>query len=194
MYYVIKYSGPFGYIKPWTAVRDGETYSQQFLTPSIIKGIELKLFPELLREPLSMGEVQKIRRYKLTYDKLDVQQEQTRAKEFKRTTTKTGIVKINTSILKRGIMINPVLKLAFSYGEDAERAIHQHICLVRNEDILISDSNMKEIKEEDFNLLDGFELRFEKTEQSFLVGFNRFNNAEPMYGWLDIVGKPIRNG
>ncbi len=24
--YVIKYSGPFGFIKPWTAVRDSETY------------------------------------------------------------------------------------------------------------------------------------------------------------------------
>ena len=41
-YYVVKYAGPFGFIKPWTAVRDasgGETYSQQFLTPSIIEGI-----------------------------------------------------------------------------------------------------------------------------------------------------------
>ena len=41
-----KYAGPFGFIKPWTAVRDasgGETYSQQFLTPSIIEGIRQKL-------------------------------------------------------------------------------------------------------------------------------------------------------
>ena len=27
MYYTVKYSGPFGFIKPWTAVRDGETFS-----------------------------------------------------------------------------------------------------------------------------------------------------------------------
>ena len=46
--YVIKYVGPFGFIKPWTAVRDSETFSQQFLTPSILEGIEKKLFPELL--------------------------------------------------------------------------------------------------------------------------------------------------
>ena len=193
MYYIIKYSGPFGYIKPWTAVRDGETYSQQFLTPSIVRGIELKLFPELLKETLQTGEIQKIKRYKLTYGKLDVQQEQTRAKEFRQTRTNTGIIKINTSILKRGIMINPVLKLAFTYREDAERATDQHICLARNEDILIPDSNIIEMNEEDFNVLDGFELRFEKTEQSFLVGFNRFNKAEPMYGWLDIVGKPLKD-
>ena len=50
LYYVVKYSGPFGFIKPWTAVRDSETFSQQFLTPSIVEGIEKKLFPELLGE------------------------------------------------------------------------------------------------------------------------------------------------
>ena len=48
MYYTVRYTGKFGFIKPWTAVRDGETFSQQFLTPSIIEGIEKKLFPELL--------------------------------------------------------------------------------------------------------------------------------------------------
>lgn len=48
MYYIVKYTGKFGFIKPWTAVRDGETFSQQFLTPSNIEGIEKKLFPEIL--------------------------------------------------------------------------------------------------------------------------------------------------
>lgn len=38
--YIVTYKGQFGFIKPWTAVRDGETFSQQFLTPSIIEGIE----------------------------------------------------------------------------------------------------------------------------------------------------------
>ena len=42
--YIVTYKGKFGFIKPWTAVRDGETFSQQFLTPSIIEGIEKKLF------------------------------------------------------------------------------------------------------------------------------------------------------
>lgn len=36
--YVVKYTGVFGFIKPWTAVRDSLTYSQQFLTPSIYRG------------------------------------------------------------------------------------------------------------------------------------------------------------
>jgi len=49
-YYVVKYSGPFGFIKPWTAVRDSKTFSQQFLTASIIEGIEKKLFSERSEE------------------------------------------------------------------------------------------------------------------------------------------------
>lgn len=48
--YVVTYTGKVGFIKPWTAVRDGETFSQQFLTPSMIEGIEKKLFPELLEK------------------------------------------------------------------------------------------------------------------------------------------------
>ncbi len=192
--YVVKYSGPFGFIKPWTAVRDGETYSQQFLTPSIIKGIELKLFPQLLNDEDLTKNIQKIRRHKLTYEQLDVQQEQTRAKEFKKETSKNGIVKIKSnSIIKRGIMVNPVLQLAFEDISDAKTAVKQHVCLARNEDILIADEIIREISLEEFNLFEGFELRFEENEKSFLVGFNRYEKSKPMYGWLDVVGNPIRN-
>ena len=72
-YYVVKYTGPFGFIKPWTAVRDasgGETYSQQFLTPSIIEGIRQKL------------EVTEIMRHKLSYAGIDLQQEVVPAKAW----------------------------------------------------------------------------------------------------------------
>lgn len=48
--FVVKYSGPFGFIKPWTAVRDGETYSQQFLTPSIAEGMEKNFFLKCLQK------------------------------------------------------------------------------------------------------------------------------------------------
>ena len=43
MLFIVNYTGKFGFIKPWTAVRDSETFSMQFLTPSNLKGIELKL-------------------------------------------------------------------------------------------------------------------------------------------------------
>lgn len=39
----------------------------------------------------------------------------------------------------------------------------------------------------------GFELVFENTDQSFLVGYNRLKNAEPMFGWLRVVGTPVKS-
>lgn len=180
MLYVVKYTGPFGFIKPWTAVRDaggGETFSQQFLTPSIIEGMRQKM------------NVSNIVRHKLTYSAINVQQEVTKAKGWK---SSRGIYTKETSILKRGVLLNPCLYLAFDNIEDAEKAIKQHICLCRNEDILLPNETLIEMTEQDFNSLDGYELRFEKNEKSFLVGYNRFNENEEMYGWIDIVGNPIQ--
>lgn len=186
--YVIKYSGPFGYLKPWTAVRDSETFSQQFLTPSVIKGLELKLFPELLKN----NYISKIIRHRLSYSKLDTQQEQVRAKQLKITKSKEGNYKINTSIINRGVLINPILWLGFEEIDNAEKANKQNICLCRNEDILLPDDNISEKNMDEFNLIDGFELHFEKKENSFLVGFNRFDEGRPMFGWIEIAGNPIR--
>lgn len=179
-YYVVKYSGPFGFIKPWSAVRDasgGETYSQQFLTPSIIEGIRQKL------------EVKNILRHKLTYRGIDVQQEVVQAKAW----NKKGKQYVRErSILKRGVMLGPSLYLAFESSEDAEKAVVQHICLCRNEDLLLPESSIMEMTQEDFNLLDGYELRFEMGENSFLVGHNRFKENEEMFGCIEIVGNPIQ--
>ncbi len=187
-YYVVKYSGPFGFIKPWTAVRDSKTFSQQFLTASIIEGIEKKLFPETLHE---VG-IQKINRYKLIYSSVSMQQEvtQTRGWEYKK---QQGIMVRNRSILDRGVLLNPVLLIAFNSQKDATNASMQHICLCRNEDILLPNFNILEMTEEEFDVLSGFELRFGSLEDSFLTGFNRFQNAEPMYGELEVTGNPISN-
>ena len=76
-YFVVQYSGAFGFIKPWTAVRDSETFSQQFLTPSIVEGIEKKLFPQLLGHK---GEILKIKRHRLNYGAMSTQQEKTWSK------------------------------------------------------------------------------------------------------------------
>lgn len=178
LYYLVKYSGPFGFIKPWTAVRDGKTFSQQFLTPSIIEGIRQKL------------EVGSIARHKLTYTSISVQQEQTQTRGWEKKSQIKLMVR-NLSILERGIMINPVLYLAFASEEDANKSVKQHICLCRNEDVLLPDSEIIHIEETEFDELTGFELRFGETEKSFLVGFNRFDEAKPMYGWLEISGKPV---
>jgi len=195
MLYIVKYSGPFGFIKPWTAVRDSETFSQQFLTPSILAGIERKLFPELLNEKFGLY---KIKRHRLTYQQISQQQEQTQPRGWNligRGQNKS--FERPYSILTRGVMVNPVLFLAFENQEDAERAATQHICLARNEDILHPQDEIMEISEEEFDTNDelfyGFELIFEKNEQAFLVGYNRLDTNKPMYGWLKIIGNPIKN-
>lgn len=179
-YYVVKYEGHFGFIKPWTAVRDGETFSQQFLTPSIIEGMRQKL------------EVTEILRHKLTYEGMSKQQEiiQTRGWKIKR---KEKMIIRPTSILNRNVLLHPTLYLAFGTEEAARKASVQHLCLCRNEDVVFPSAEILEIDENNFNQLDGFELRFEKNEQSFLVGYNRFNNNEPMYGWLDVSNNPLKN-
>lgn len=179
MYYVVTYNGHFGFIKPWTAVRDSETFSQQFLTPSIIEGMRQKL------------EVAAIPRHKLTYKGISMQQEvtHTRGLKFNR---KYKSHDRPTSIINRGVMVEPTLYLAFTSMEDANKACSQHICLCRNEDILFPEFEIKTMPEHDFNQVDGFELRFGESENSFLVGYNRFENGAPMFGWLESTENPLK--
>ena len=183
--YIVKYKGKFGYIKPWTAVRDGETFSQQFLTPSIIEGIEKKLFPELLERS---GFICKILRHKLNYSAIDMQQEVTQARGWK--VGKQQMTR-ERSILRRGIMLDPVLYLAFDNIDDAKIASTQHVCLCRNEDIMLPSPIIMELSDKDFEDLEGFELRFGESEQSFLVGYNRFDGGKPMYGWIEYNGNKL---
>lgn len=190
-YYVVKYSGPFGFIKPWTAVRDSETFSQQFLTPSIVEGIEKKLFPELLEEK----GIQKIKRHRLSYSQINQQQEVIQTRGWNSTRKgKQILFDRPTAVLIRGVLLEPILHLAFSNREDAEKAYKQHICLCRNEDILMP-FEIIEVSKEDFDneeMYNGYELIFEKNDNSFQVGFHRLT-SEPMYGWLKIIGNPINS-
>ena len=179
--YIVTFKGPFGFIKPWTAVRDGETFSQQFLTPSIIEGIEKKLFPELLSSP----GIHKIIRHKLSCQAMSSQQEVTQARAWKNTKKSH---ERSRSIINRDILVNPVLRLAFTDVDDVMRASRQHICLCRNEDVLLPDREIKELDDQTFSQLPGFELRIGQSNQSFLVGFNRFDNLKPMHGWIEYNG------
>jgi hypothetical protein len=212
-YYVVKYTGPFGFIKPWTAVRDGETFSQQFLTPSIIEGMEKKLFPELL--PLK-GLQGHIVGHRINYTGISRQQEQTWSKawiekkgepvivqrlvakkgkeEYKEVKIQTFTRRPATGILYRGVLIEPNLYLAFANEEMANTSATQHICLCRNEDVLFPDEIYEATEEEwTSDLFPGFELEFSsKEEPHFKVGYNRFANAAPMYGKVISFGDPIR--
>src|SRR5579884_3395288 len=92
--YAVQYAGPFGFIKPWTAVRDALTYSQAFLTPSIIEGMRQKL------------EVSEILRHRLRHGGIDSQLERTQSAGWnvsKRQASRS------LSILTRGVMLQPEL-------------------------------------------------------------------------------------
>jgi hypothetical protein len=128
-YYVVKYSGQFGFIKPWTAVRDSETFSQQFLTPSIVEGIEKKLFPELLGDE-NGGKILKIKRYRLNYQGLDIQQERTWSKGGINIYKDKGQYKTNLGILNRGIMLNPNLYLALKMKKMLLKHLHKPFVFV----------------------------------------------------------------
>ena len=196
-YFVVRYEGPFGFIKPWTAVRDGgdpksiHTYSQQFLTPSIIEGMEKKLFPELLHEEFN-GKIKKIKGHRLNYQGLDGQLERAWSKGSmsKKIETKTYNHR-NTSIIVRGVMLNPHLYLAFENDQDANIAMAQTLCLCRNEDLIFPIEKI-EVNINDFDTIEGFELIFTDSQNGFKVGHNRFNEASEMFGELKVFGNPIR--
>ncbi len=185
--YVVKYTGPFGFIKPWTAVRDSETFSQQFLTESIVEGIEKKLFPGLLK----MEGIKKIQAHRINYKGLSIQQERTWAKGGFKVSKNKKQWKTNLGIINRGVMIMPHLYLAFSTIEDATHAGKQTVCLCRNEDLVFPEEILHlTIKE--FEEVDGFELEFTDSKSGFKVGHNRYHENKEMYGNLKVIGNPIR--
>lgn len=177
---MVKYSGTFGFIKPWTAVRDEKTFSQQFLTPSIIEGLRQKLG------------VSAILRHKLMHAGTSLQQERTQSRAFEEK-GKGGLKQASRalSIINRGVMLYPHLWLAFPTLADAELATEQHICLSRNEDVLLPSPDVSKITAHEFDYMPGFELLFGKTSSSILVGHNRYNGNVPMYGEIIITGNPI---
>lgn len=195
MYYVVKYAGPFGFIKPWTAVRDGETFSQQFLSPSIVEGIEKKLFPELLSES---GCIRKIIRCRLNYCGMDIQQERTwskggfRAEKKKDDKGNIYYIPKNMGIINRGVLLYPNLFVAFGDKDDALRAFRQTICLCRNEDLLYPET-LSDIPESEFERIPGFEWIASEAKDGFKIGHNRFAGYREMFGTLSITGNPIRN-
>lgn len=180
-YFVVKYEGPFGFIKPWTAVRDELTYSQTFLSPGTLKGISQKLF--------GLGHTERIMRYRLQFDNISEQQEQTWA-PLRKISSKKGVKSINNGIITRGILLNPRLFIAFASIKDAEEAYEQHICLCRNEDILLpsTDFQIQQMSDSDFEGLSGFELRESNEEEGIPVGRDRYHDQALMrYGILHFI-------
>jgi hypothetical protein len=177
-YHVVRFEGHFGFLKPWTAVRDSQTYSQQFLTPSVIEGMRQKL------------EVDAILRHRVSYAELVSQKEVVWSRDYKEN-RRTGVLQRGTGVLERAVMLYPVLHLAFTTAGDAEKAASQHLCLCRNEDLMYPVSAPTEMTVEEFDTINGFELVFGDQEDAFLVGHNRFEDGAPMYGALRVFGTPV---
>jgi hypothetical protein len=177
--YIVKYSGSFGFIKPWSALRDTKTKSNDFLTPSVLMGIEHKLFDVI--DPYNM----KIKRHRLQFDSISYQQEQTSSIDHVITKTpKSKEVSLtkNKSIINRGVLINPVLYLCFDNKVDAEEASHQHIVLCRNEDLMFAE-NLEYVDSHSFdndNLYSGNEsfICDSDTINSIYCGLNKYTETQ----------------
>jgi hypothetical protein len=102
------------------------------------------------------------------------------------------------SILTRGVMIEPELILAFATPEEQQTAFSQHLCLCRNEDIVLP-VQLWQASIGEFEALPGFEFipTTAEDKDGLFHGFNRFEMLEngahaPVYGRIIKTGEPMR--
>ena len=162
MIYVVKYVGRFGFIKPVTSTKDGKSVTNTFLYPSSIIGIERHLFPKLSEN--NSKKITKIIGHRIDYTTISVQQERVHAISNIESTQhqKNEYYGFNVGIVNRGVMVNPILYFAFNNEIDAEIARNSHVCLSRNEDLMLSDGHIYKLNDindfNDPNEYPGFEL------------------------------------
>ena len=164
IYYVVEYRGVFGFLKPWSAVRDEEIASQVFLTPSVLHGM-----------CQSLG-VASIARHRLSFDGMSTQQEVVHAP--------CADKRSERAILKRRLLVNPALYLAFHTEAEAIKAQGRHLALCRHEDLVFPSAKVRMVNTTEWDSISGFE--FEETNKeapgSAPVGYNRFAQGEMMFG------------
>lgn len=193
MLYVVKYQGKFGFIKPWTAGRDEYTNSLRTLYKSSLMGIEKKLFPELFNEK----DLCKIKRYRIDFDTIKTVKETTRSavpKKIKNKDKNKIKYEYQSSIVNRGVLINPTLFLVFKNKEDVDVAMKQHVCLSRNEDVMLPIELIELNNMEDFEQLEefsGFEMEFfdNPVDNAFWCGKNKYTGKD-QYGVEIMYGTP----
>ena len=181
-YHVVTYAGPFGFIKPWTAVRDGLTYSQPFLSPSTVEGMRIKLG------------VSAILRHRLRHGGIDRQQEHVHAAGWKGKRVSDGKAVVRaTGVIVRGVLLRPSLTLAFPTAKDAETAASDHLCLCRNEDLVfpvhVDDALVRRMEPAEFDAVVGFEMHPGDGPGAVPLGVSRYT-GEMMTGRLEVVGDP----
>jgi hypothetical protein len=74
-------------------------------------------------------------------------------------------------------------------ARDADLARRQHICLSRNEDVLLPSGPTVPLSLVEFDRLQGVELIVAdaSTYDAILVGHNRYANYAPMFGVISII-------
>lgn len=174
--HIITYKGYFGFIKPQYAVRDTLTFSQNYLTQSNIMGIEMTFWPELY---LKSDYPRRIIRHKVNFQETVRSQDTVHAQGLKWIPDKNGIPKYrNGSIINRYYLLHPIVYFAFNEIKYAEYAMTKHFTYGANECIMLPEKQIKEMTEQEFNDLKGYELCFKKESQ--VVGWNRYTNKTMM--------------
>ena len=166
----------FGFIKPYTGVRDIETYSTTYLPTSLINGIE-----NYMEIPFNS-----IVRHKLIFSKYGQSKEMVK--------TSNGTIWYKNNIYERDVdnkgfnfihykhcLINPEIIFAFTDKSLAEIAHSTTIYLGQTEYIIYPEGEIFEITEEEFNKLEGVETFPSDKENGIFCGFNRFNNNQKQY-------------
>lgn len=161
----------FGFLKPYNAVRDDETYSLTYLTPSILNGIEVE-------HNIPMDSIV---RNKLVFN--GQQKEQVKTHTYRKYKSRNKLIDVeDVSIHKIYKLVNPVIYLAFNDKDIAEEMSNNIIYCGRYEYPLYSNG-VEEHSDEWFDAIEGTEITSvnENDENSIFCGFNRFKNDEKMF-------------
>ena len=158
----------YGFIKPWNAVRDEDTYSLTYLPPSFINGIEDELKID-----------GKIIRHKLTFDKNGM------SRDMKKCVVYLENGNRSSTIHYRHTLVNPSLIIAFDNLNDAKYAIEQPLYMGQNIYPIYGnkDFGIREMNDEKFDTLLGVETieSSDVDENAVFVGFNRQKGNQRMY-------------
>lgn len=157
----------YGFIRPYNALRDEETYSLTFMPPSMVDGMAAEL-----------GCKGKIIHSLLKHEGMDIAIDKTE-RVF---TNKKGIRNYSTSIYSKHLLLNPTIILAFEDREDADAAMNRSIYVGQTEYQAYPVERF-DISYEDFLKLPGCEaIETDKEDpNAVFVGCNRWRNNEPMY-------------
>ena len=175
-YYAVKYCGDFGLIKPFGGLRESSIFTMVAPTPSIIMGIENKIFGD---------NENRIIKHRLNFSTIQETSE----------TTESIDKKGSTWFIPKNVLINPELFLLVSKKEHVDIMENSSIRLCRNEDILIPTDVIELDNIDDFDdevNFPGYELIpcSEEHPMGNWYGFNNYSN-DNQYCYLNIIGKPV---